>query len=248
MKVFIATPMYGGMCTGLYMQSMLQLQVAMQQNKIDAMICNMFNESLITRARNALASNFMKTDCTHLLFIDADIRFNAHEVVDLIKADKDVICGIYPKKEINWWTVEKAVKDGVENDNLRKHTGAFVINLVDYAATTTVPMHEPLEIWNGGTGMMCIKREVFEKLKEVVPVYKNDVTDLSGNNPVGQEIWEYFATSIEPETDRLLSEDYHFCRLWRLNGGKIYAAPWMNLGHVGTYVFEGELTKNEQAP
>jgi hypothetical protein len=216
----------------------------LSQNGIGAMVSNMFNESLITRARNAMVSNFLKTDCTHLLFIDADIAFRAQDVVHLLQADKDVICGIYPKKEINWLTVEGAVKNGVPHNELHKHTGSFVINLVDYAPTVTVPMHEPLEIWNGGTGMMAIKREVFEKLKDVVPVYKNDVVDLSGNTPVGQDIHEFFATSIEEGTQRLLSEDYHFCQLWRQNGGKIYAAPWMDLGHVGSYVFSGELTKS----
>ena len=245
MKVFIATPMYGGMCTGMYLNSMLNLQSAMMANGINAMVSNMFNESLITRARNALTANFLKTDCTHLLFIDADIRFNANDVIHLLKADKDVICGIYPKKEINWEMVDQAVKNGVKVNDLKKYTGSFVVNLVDYSPTVTVPMNEPLEIWNGGTGMMAIKREVFEKLKDVVPCYNNDVVDLSGNTPVGEPVHEFFATSIEPETNRLLSEDYHFCRIWRLQGGKIYAAPWMDLGHVGTYIFEGELIKNE---
>ena len=245
MKIFIATPMYGGQCTGLYMQSMLLLQPALQQHGIGAMISCMFNESLITRARNALAHNFLKTDCTHLLFIDADIAFKANDVVALLQADRDVICGIYPKKEINWLTVENAVKNGVPANQLKNHTGSFVINLVDYAPTVTVPMNEPLEIWNGGTGMMAIKREVLEKLRDVVPKYRNDVVDLSGSTQVGEEIAEYFATSIEDSTQRLLSEDYHFCQTWRQNGGKIYAAPWMSLGHVGSYVFEGELVKNE---
>jgi len=74
------------------------------------------------------------------------------------------------------------------------------------------------------------------------------VVDLSGNTPVGEPIHEFFATSIEPETNRLLSEDYHFCRIWRLQGGKIYAAPWMNLGHGGPYIFEGELIKSDPTP
>ena len=63
----------------------------------------------------------------------------------------------------------------------------------------------------------------------------------SGNTPVGEPVHEFFATSIEPETNRLLSEDYHFCRVARLNGYKIYAAPWVTLGHFGTYLFEGGL-------
>ena len=135
------------------------------------------------------------------------------------------------------------LKNDVPVDQLKAHTGAWVINLVDYKGEVTVPAGEPLEIWAGGTGMMLIKREVLEKMKEWVPTYCNDVTDLSGNTKVGEDIYEYFATSIEPETKRLLSEDYHFCRVWRQNGGKIYAAPWMNLGHMGSYLFEGQLVR-----
>jgi hypothetical protein len=88
---------------------------------------------------------------------------------------------------------------------------------------------------------MLIKREVFNKLKKKVPHYTNDVGDLSGQLKQMEHIHEYFATSIEPETNRLLSEDYHFCRIWRLAGGKVWAAPWVKLAHIGTYAFEGQL-------
>ena len=240
-KVFVATPMYGGQCFGFYTQSMMMLQLAMQQRSWHMASSFMFNESLIERARNSLAHAFLKTDCTHLLFIDADIRFHAHEVMALFDADKDVICGIYPKKEINWQEVTNAIGRGVAQDQLKHHTGSWVVNLVDYQGTVTVPQNEPIEIWAGGTGMMLIKREVFEKMKEIVPKYRNDVVDLSGMNKPQEEIYQFFACSIEPETQRLLSEDYHFCRVWRGMGGKLYAAPWMNLGHVGSYVFEGQL-------
>lgn len=243
-KVLIGTPMYGGFCTGFYLQCMMQTQAVFSANKIESMMSFVFNESLITRARNSLAHNFLKTDATHLLFIDADIVWNANDLVPLIAADKDVICGIYPKKEINWQSVSQAVKADVPVEQLKNHTGAWVINLVGYQGEVTVPAGEPLEIWAGGTGMMLIKREVFEKLSETVPKYNNDVVDLSGNTKVGEKINEFFATSIEPETERLLSEDYHFCRLWRLAGGKIYAAPWMNLGHMGSYLFEGQLARS----
>jgi len=240
-KVFVSTPMYGGMCTGFYTQSMMMLQNAVSQRGWHMASSFMFNESLINRARNSLAHAFMKTDCTHLLFIDADIRFHAHEVLALFDADKEIICGIYPKKEVNWDEVVKAVKNDVPTDQLKHHTGSWVINLVDYTNTVTVPQNEPLEVWAGGTGMMLIKRSVFEKLAEVTPQYVNDVVDLSGTNKPRERIVDYFGLMIEPETERLLSEDYAFCYRWRKIGGKIYAAPWMNLGHVGSYVFEGQL-------
>jgi len=242
-KLFISTPMYGGMCTGFYTQSIIQLNNLLKNSNVECVVSFMMNESLITRARNALVHGFLKTDCTHLMFIDADIKFNAADIPPMIEADKDIICGIYPKKEINWHTVKSAMDAGVPVDQLKHHTGAFVVNLVDYNASVTVPINQPVEIWNGGTGFMLIKRKVFAQLADKVPSYINDVTDLSGS--IKQDlIREYFATSIEEGTQRLLSEDYHFCNIWRKAGGKVWAAPWAQLSHIGTYAFEGQLLQS----
>lgn len=242
-KLFVSTPMYGGQCFGFYNQSLIQLNNLLRNSGSECVVSFMFNESLITRARNALAHNFLKTDCTHLMFIDADIRFNPGDIPPMVDADKEIICGIYPKKEINWHTVKNAVEAGVPVDQLKYHTGSFVVNLVEYSATVTVPINQPVEIWNGGTGFMLIKREVFEQLADKVPTYVNDVTDLSGSIK-NDEIREYFTTSIEEGTNRLLSEDYHFCNIWRKAGGKVWAAPWVQLAHIGTYAFEGQLLQS----
>lgn len=239
--LYIATPMYGGMCTGFYTQSIIQLQKLCNDRGIHITFSFMFNESLITRARNALVKGFLDTDATHLMFIDADIRFSPEHVLQMIEADQDILCGIYPKKEINWQTVENAIKAGVPRENLKNHTGSFVVNLVDYSGSVTVPLNQPVEIWNGGTGFMLVKRQVFETMKDKVPTYLNNVVDLEQTIRPEDVIHEFFATSIEPETNVLLSEDYHFCRICRLNGIRVYAAPWAALSHVGTYVFEGQL-------
>jgi hypothetical protein len=238
--IFVATPMYGGMCAGYYTQSILNLSKLTREVDFDVSFSFMFNESLITRARNALTKGFLSSNATHLMFIDADIKFEASHIPPMIAADKEIICGIYPKKEINWKSVRNAVEAGVENEKLGTHTGSFVVNLVGYEGEVTVPINQPCEIWNGGTGFMLIKREVFEKLESKVPTYTNDVVDLNGNLKA-DKILEYFATSIEPETNRLLSEDYHFCKLARDNGIKVWAAPWVQLGHLGSYLFDGKL-------
>jgi hypothetical protein len=241
--IFVATPMYGGQCFGYFMQSCLKLQQMCAQYNIGVSFSQLFNESLIQRGRNLLAANFLKSDATHLLFIDADILFKPEDIFPMIEADKDIICGIYPKKEINWQSVRKAMNAGVPDDQLKLHTGAFVVNLKDYATETTVPINQPVEIWNGGTGFMLIKREVMESMATNMPTYLNNVLDL--NNPAnGQNIVEFFATMIEPETQLLLSEDYYFCRKAREAGFSVWAAPWVELSHIGTYAFEGKLLKN----
>jgi len=239
--IYIATPMYGGMCTGFYTQSIITLQKVLNDNGIDVSFSFMFNESLIQRGRNALAQGFMKSQATHMMFIDADIRFNPQDVVKMIQADKDIICGIYPKKEINWDSVKNAVAAGVDKDELKYYTGSMVVNLVGYSGSVTVPIDEPVEIWNGGTGFMLIKRNVFETLAEKVPTYRNNVVDLAGSVSEGEGIHEFFSVSIEPETNVILSEDYYFCKLARTHGFKVYAAPWAHLGHLGSYLFEGAL-------
>jgi hypothetical protein len=238
--IFVATPMYGGMCSGYFTNSLISMTNVMKQVGWDMSFSSMFNESLIQRGRNALAHQFLKTPCTHLMFIDADIKFDAGHIPPMVEADVDIICGIYPKKEINWHGVEKAVKEGVEVDKLTTRTGSLVVNLVDYTGSVTVPENKPVEIWNGGTGFMLIKREVLEGMADKVSSYVNDVTIMGGN--IGDSrIVEYFACSIEPETQRLLSEDYHFCYMARKNGYKVWAAPWVRLGHLGSYLFEGGL-------
>lgn len=242
-KLFIATPMYGGQCTGFFMQSVMMLQNMLRDNKVDMACSFIFNESLIQRARNALVHMFLKTNFTHLMFIDADIHFDPKDVLPMILADKDVLCGIYPKKEINWHSVHAAALAGVPPEELRKYTGSFVINLVNYEKEQEVNLNEPMQIWNGGTGFMLIKRKVFEELAPFVPSYINDTNELSGS--LGQDrIFEFFATSIEPTGERLLSEDYHFCRLWREKcNGAVWAAPWAQLSHIGTHKFDGFLMK-----
>ena len=238
--ILIATPMYGGMCTGYYTQSLVGLGSFMKENNVEISITMMFNESLIQRGRNALADQFLnKTECTHLMFIDADIRFNPADILTMLQANKDVICGIYPKKEINWQSVEAAVKNGVPPEQLTHYTGALVVNLKDYAGEVTVPVDKPVEIWNGGTGFMLIKREVFKKLKPHVNSYVNNVKVINSEQDF-QRIHEFFPVFID-EHELLLSEDFGFCKKAREIGIKIWAAPWVRLGHFGTYLFEGGL-------
>jgi len=239
--LFVTTPMYGGMTTGFFCQSLVPLPGLLKDKDIDVSFSFMFNESLVQRARNGLVHGFMqRKECTHLMFIDADIRFNPADIISMMEADKDIICGIYPKKEINWRTVDMAVKKGYAPEHLRHFTGSMVVNLVDYKGEVTVPRDKPVEIFAGGTGFMLIKRKVFEKLKPVVASYINDVGDTSGQLKADR-ISEFFPVFIEKETERLLSEDYAFCKIARDNGVKIYAAPWVSLGHFGTYLFEGGL-------
>jgi len=234
--IMVCTPMYGGMATGHYVQSILSMTGHFSSLGHKVSCAFMFNESLIQRARNNMAHQFLKSEADYLFWIDADIKFRSEDALRMLIADKDVIGGIYPKKEINWGMVKEAAK--ADKDNLQNFTGSFVVNLINPTnSSVVVKRDEPCEVAALGTGFMLIKRHVLEKLKKKVKVFKNDMSAMAH----GEEIHEFFGVPIDKESGRLLSEDYDFCHKWRKAGGKVYAAPWCQLGHMGSYLFEGTL-------
>ena len=156
-SIMIATPMYGGMCTGTYVQGLLQTMQKMREVGVNVAWCQIMNESLITRARNELVRVFLTTEHDYLMFIDADIGFDGEAVAQLMLADKDVACGIYPKKEVNWDSVNKAALEGKKN--LADYAGAFVFNMVG-AGHAETDETGCIEVRHGGTGFMLIKRGV----------------------------------------------------------------------------------------
>lgn len=49
--------------------------------------------------RNAIVAQFMQSECEELVFIDEDVSFTAETLLRLIELDRDVIGGIYPRKQ-----------------------------------------------------------------------------------------------------------------------------------------------------
>ena len=248
-KVFVATPMYGGMAHGLYIKSCLDLQTTMAKYGIETKFSFLFNESLITRARNYLVDEFLRSDFTHLLFIDSDIHYNPQDVIAMLALDKDVIGGPYPKKSINWGNVAQAARNrpNMEPRELENLVGEYVFNVVK--GTKQFQVTDPLEVLEIGTGYMMVKRHVFDKMKDAYPMihYKPDHVGQA-NFDGTRYIHAYFDTVIDTAesitgggSDRYLSEDYMFCQMWRKIGGQVWLCPWMKTQHIGTYAFTGNM-------
>ena len=265
-KIFIATPMYGGQCAGMYSKACIDLATMCANYGVETRFFFIFNESLITRARNYLVDEFLRAEgVTHLMFIDSDIHFDPRDVLSLaVLCDDDhpIIGGPYGKKCIAWEKIKRAVDVGIADEDpeeLAKFTGDFVFNPV--LGTKELKINEPVEVLEIGTGFMMVKRDVFDDWKSAFPQFHYRPDHNRSEHFKGDRyIHAYFDTIIDNDaympggesggSDRYLSEDYMFCQLARKIGKKIFLCPWMKLGHVGAYVFDGtmaELGRIDQA-
>lgn len=248
MKLFIGTPTHSGLCTFRYTQSLVNLQKEANSRGIEIMPYFLGSDALITRARNYITKVFLNTDADYLLFIDADIAFDAAEVLDMIDADVDIIGGLYPKKSINWRAVYHTIKNGMIREEYAPISGlSYVVNTIEKGEGIELGSREIVEVENLGTGMMLIKRNVFESLEQSTTVYllseEEEFTfremfpvESEEEKEIPEMVHEFFGIGLH-EDGTLMSEDYYFCDKWRKNGGKIYAAPWVILQHTGSYTF-----------
>jgi hypothetical protein len=251
-SLFVAAPMYGGMCHGSFARSMQDLTALCMRYGITMRCYYLFNESLITRARNYCVDEFLRSDMTHMMFIDSDIGFDPNDVIALLALQSedsayDVIGGPYPKKCISWEKIKIAVDKGAADkdpNNLENFVGDYVFNPVfpEGVQEARISLDEPAEVLELGTGFMMIRRSTFAKYKEAYPQYSYKPDHVRTAQFDGsREIHAYFDCIIDPESKRYLSEDYMFCQNVRKMGSKVWLCPWMRLQHTGTYTFGGSL-------
>ena len=247
-KLFVATPMYGGMCAGMYTKSTNDLAMTCARYGIDVRFYYLFNESLITRARNYCVDEFLRSDCTHLLFIDSDIAFEVKDVLALLHLCEagtgyDIVTGPYPKKTISWEKVIMAVDKGYGRDNpfqLEHFVGDYVFNVAPHV--TEFRVDEPVQVREAGTGFMMIHRQVFDTYSSAYPNLRYLPDHVRTEHFDGtREITAFFDCIIEPTSRRYLSEDYMFCHNATKAGMKVWMCPWMQLKHVGSYTFGGSM-------
>ena len=248
-KIFVATPMYGGMCGGQYTKSTADLSKLAMHYGMEIEFFYLFNESLITRARNYCVDEFLRNEnFTHLMFIDSDIGFNANDVLSLAAlaspdSEYDILCGPYPKKTISWEKIKMAVDKGFADENpqtLANYVGDYVFNPAE--GQTEIALNAPVEVLEGGTGFMMIQRKTFEKYAEAYPELMYLPDHVRSDHFDGtREIMCYFDALIDPKSKRYLSEGYMFCQWAREAGLKVWMCPWMNMSHTGSYVFGGSL-------
>ena len=251
MKIFLATPMYGGQCYGLYTKSLMDTTSTLMHHGIEMQIYYLFNESLVTRARNYCVHNFLKSEATHMLFIDSDVSWKAMDLMymtHLVAENPEkyrIMTALYPKKVIAWEKILKAAKSGNFDDNpvgLEKVAGDMVFN-PDHTAYPDgrAPIYEPVKVREAGTGFMMIERSVFAEYAAAHPELEYTPDHIrEGEFSIGEKIHAYFDCIINDQ-NRYLSEDYMFCENVKKLDIDIWTLPMIELMHSGSYVFQGKL-------
>ena len=237
-RIFVATPVHD-QCSIHYAQGLLEFQQLCFKKNVEVTF-QIMKSSLVTQGRNLCVSGFLESNCTHMLFVDSDILFNAESIFKMIERDKDVIAIPYPLKTLMWDKAFKKMQDGEikKPDDIRKwlHTYPMKIeNMHDINVERGV-----IEVTHSPTGCMLIKRQVFDKMIKAYPdkqiVQK---TVINGEYVDKPHMWNFFDTIHDPETKTYLGEDFSFCKLWREIGGKCYAFIDDPIAHVGEHQYQG---------
>jgi hypothetical protein len=239
-SILFATPAYGGLVTAPHHRSCILTQEELTRAGIANDWLITWNESLIHRGRMEMVATFLRTNHTHLFWLDADIEFEPAHVAALWNLQADIAVGLYSMKRLDM--------------PLSAWRNGRMVRLEDCP-------DEPFEVDYAGTGFFLIRREVIEGLYErlkaaraVADSLMQRITSqlvltdeekavLADMHDATAPDWEgahgrvpaLFTTPIW--RDGLESEDYHFCRVARAAGYKIIADPSIKLKHWGQYAY-----------
>lgn len=207
-SLMVATPAYGGMVHLDFASTLLELRAA----GVAFSLVGMGNESLITRARNALLSSFhARREFTHLLFLDADVGLAAASIVRMLSHRRDVVAAPVPLKG--------AGPSGERLFNVGRAVGeSGPLSLVDRV----------------GTAVLLLSRRAVDALVEDAKadgrVYDRPST-LAGD-PGTRVHYDVFRVGVVDGD--YLSEDFWACASLRRLGFAIHVDPAIVVRHHGT--------------
>jgi len=178
--------------------------------------------SLITKARNSLVADFLKSDADTLLFVDADVVITADAVLRLLalSLDKDITAGIYPRRGMD-----------------RKF---FLDYYLDENNALSFDKNGLLRVKRIATGFMMIQRHVLETLRDNHPEwsYYNNVNERTDHAIFDLGIMD----------NEYYGEDYLFCDRAAKEGFTVYLDPSISLPHVGQEKFTRDFNEDVLQP
>jgi hypothetical protein len=97
--VMIATPTFSGDVCCAYTMSLYETIALLGQNGFHVQPHFVMNNAVISFARALCVQRFLELGAEYLLFIDADLRWDAKGALALIKSPHEFIGGVYPAKD-----------------------------------------------------------------------------------------------------------------------------------------------------
>jgi hypothetical protein len=191
----------------------------------------------ISLVRNAIVAEFLASDADLLLMLDADQAINAATLERMIDLNKPLVGCMYPTRRFDWTRVDP---------NARMAPRELVYRATPFVGHLQTDQDGNLHVFEGfaradhvGTGILLLRREVFERLIGAFPELKHrgfgkDAYPQYSNGPR----WGFF-NPLENEEGVPLSEDISFCRRWITSGGEIWADIGSTTVHVGREPFSG---------
>ena len=219
-KLMICVPVQNSSVDIAFHHSLHRTLALLAQRQITHGLQEQTGSSHIGKAREHLLWNALKAmpDCTHLLFIDDDMGWDASLVTRLLAADHDFA----------------AVSGVKKTDQLSFCYNAFPDPQVLHSRTKF------MRIMHVGFAFVMIKRTVIEQLCEAYPELEYE-TDGHGRE------WALFFDMLWGRTDRKLperlSEDFAFCQRWQEIGGEIWLDPDAGIVHAGRKEYTGRPTQ-----
>lgn len=208
-KVMIGMPVATGAVPWLTAVSLLNTVRLCEREKLPLQVEGPIGCSVVTWARDVVVANFLKSDCSLLFWIDADIVWAPKDFLRVVSAAStkyDVVGGAYAFK-----------KDPPET----------LINLPD-PTTLEVNGHGNVVVKSLGLGFTCVKRALVENLA----ASKGKVVVQ------GIECPDMFRIGKRADTNKGLGEDVAFFEDLGAMGYKVWLDPSVRLGHAGQKVYE----------
>jgi hypothetical protein len=224
-KVMLGLPTYDFKISAKLAISLASFCVQAQQHGVDIQICNISGCSVVSRVRNLIASDFLASDCTDLMFIDSDINFDAEDIFRLMAWNID------PKKGI------------VAGIPVARKKGKVYISTLDTDDDEHIFMDKMglVRAKRVATAFMMIRRDVFTQLKDAHPewVYHDE-------KKVGDEMIAFFDFALKD--GNYIGEDFLFCDRARELGFEVWIDPTIKLGHMGVEEFAGSFGEDYLYP
>ncbi len=206
---YIATPAYDGKVDVDFATSIGETMFTCPLKKVLCTFSAMGNGAFIDLSRNVFVKMFLEReelkDCTHLFFIDADLKWAAGDFIGLVRSGHPVVAGIYPRRQ--------SPRDYPIKLSENPDVGGMWMD-GDWLFADRVP-----------TGFLCIRRDIVEEMaKDAIQL---NLPDQDGPVP------RLFYTYVDDD-NQFVGEDFAWCNDYvKKYGEPIRVWPNMTFTHGG---------------